>query len=85
MKRKPLSPFHRRARQFVGRSSYSRPEAMRPLERAPLSVLSIAYRGVRRPCVCVGCIVLTAQERARQKRVFAMARAVTRAYGPARS
>lgn len=43
-------------------------------------MLAVAYTGVRRPCICTGCICLTPAERERQKRVFALVRAVTRAH-----
>lgn len=46
-------------------------------------MLAVAYTGVRRPCICTGCICLTPAERERQKRVFALVRAVTRAHGAA--
>jgi len=41
-------------------------------------MLGLAYTGLRRPCVCVGCILLTPPERYRQRRVFALARAFER-------
>lgn len=43
--------------------------------RPARSILGLAYTGVRRPCICIGCIVLTPAERERQRRVFALARA----------
>jgi hypothetical protein len=46
-----------------------------PSSGDPRSLLAIAYTGVRRPCICTGCIWLTPAERERQKRVFALARA----------
>lgn len=82
MERRHLSPFQRRARQLLGQPAYSHVEGARALGRSPQRFLAIAYTGVRRPCVCAGCICLTSQERARQRRVFALVRAVTRAYGP---
>lgn len=50
-----------------------------PSGTAPRSMLAIAYTGVRRPCICTGCICLTPAERERQKRVFALARAYSAA------
>lgn len=47
------------------------------------SMLAVAYTGVRRPCICTGCICLTPAERERQKRVFALVRAVTHPNGAA--
>ncbi len=47
----------------------------------PRSMLAVAYTGVRRPCICTGCICLTPAERERQTRVFALARAYTAAAG----
>lgn len=74
--RRPPSLYQRRAWQFLGRSHYVRrdfePSPLRPHGRG---FLAIAYTGVRRPCICTGCICLTPGERARQRRVFALARA----------
>lgn len=84
MPQRHLSPFKRRARQFVGRPAYVRlPEHKAagfegisgPSRR---SMLAIAYTGLRRPLICVGCIVLTPSERERQRRVFQIARAYGR-------
>ena len=54
-------------------------EGARALGRSPQSFLAIAYTGVRRPCICIGCICLTPAERERQRRVFKLARAYGRA------
>ncbi len=81
MPRRRLSPFSRRAQQFFGRPVYyARPERVGapPVRRPATSVLGVAYTGVRRPCICIGCIVLTPSERERQRRVFALARAFER-------
>ena len=81
MPHRHLSPFQRRARQLLGRSVYVRVPSEVSSEdpgvagAARRSILAIAYTGVRRPCICTGCICLTPSERARQKRVFALARA----------
>jgi len=48
------------------------------LTRPARSILGLAYTSVRRPCICIGCIVLTPAERERQRRVFALARAFER-------
>lgn len=103
MPRRHLSPFARRARQFLGRPVYYRHDRVGAADKAddgrdgtpgrgdvgsggrpPRSVLAIAYTGVRRPCICVGCIFLTPAERERQRRVFALVRAVTAAHQTAR-
>lgn len=80
MPHKHLSPFHRRARQLAGWPVYSRVDSpASPVGRPSRSVLAIAYTGVRRPCICTGCICLTPAERERQRRVFKLARAYGRA------
>ncbi len=82
MPQRPHSPFRRRARQVLGRPRYYRATTAPVPGRPGPSVLTIAYTGVRRPCICTGCICLTPSERAQQKRVFALARAWGRAaYG----
>lgn len=96
MPHRHLSPFQRRARQWLGRPVYSRREVTgappegagaagggglgEPGHHPRRSMLAIAYTGVRRPCICTGCICLTPAERERQKRVFGLARAVTAAH-----
>lgn len=88
MPQRHLSPYARRARQLLGRPVYVRvPQhaaaGFAGSGAARRSMLAIAYTGVRRPCICAGCIVLTPAERERQRRVFALARAVTRAHAAA--
>lgn len=46
--------------------------------RPARSILGLAYTGVRRPCICIACIMLTPAERERQRRVFKLARAFER-------
>lgn len=87
MPHRHLSPFKRRAQQLFGRPAYVRVPSQTaagypsPFGSAPRSMLAIAYTGVRRPCICTGCICLTPAERERQKRVFALARAYSAAAG----
>lgn len=88
MPHRHISPFQRRARQLLGRPVYMllpvKNSAGYPIPSGgPSSMLAIAYTGVRRPCICTGCICLTPSERERQKRVFALGRAVTRAHAAA--
>jgi len=67
---------------MLGRPRYYRAMETAMPGRPPRSFLATAYTGVRRPCICTGCICLTPSERAQQKRVFALARAWGRmAYG----
>lgn len=85
MPQRHLSPFRKRARQFLGQPVYVRASGhlaagFAALTPAPQrSMLAIAYTGVRRPCICTGCICLTPAERERQKRVFGLVRAVMKA------
>lgn len=86
MPQRHTSPFRRRARQMLGRPVYVRVPVqssagyLGPTSGQARSMLAVAYTGVRRPCICTGCICLTPAERERQKRVFALVRAVTRAH-----